>query len=285
MVSARLRLSILAGHDPSGGAGIRRDVLTARSCAPTVALRTAVTAWTSQGDGRPARAWARALPCIQRELLRDGPTTQASAVKLGLIPGALVSHEFIALLTSSTSAATVVLDPVLGASAGGSLGARPESYRALARALARRAGGLLVTPNLSEARALLGVSSASFGDDALARLSEALGGASVLVKDGHGEDAERVRDRLWHAGAVLELDRPRTPGPDPRGTGCALATAIACGLALGASLPDAVAAAVRWLDRARVRSVPRPDGTWHLRDRGPRLSLDGPSLVGGGAGP
>jgi hydroxymethylpyrimidine/phosphomethylpyrimidine kinase len=46
------------------------------------------------------------------------------------------------------------------------------------------------------------------------------------------------------------MSRRRVAGPSPRGTGCALATAIAVELALGAALRDAVEAAGDWLARA-----------------------------------
>jgi len=48
----------------------------------------------------------------------------------------------------------------------------------------------------------------------------------------------------------------RVPGPSPRGTGCALATAIALGLARGSSLEDAVDAAKSWLHDRIVRARP-----------------------------
>jgi hydroxymethylpyrimidine/phosphomethylpyrimidine kinase len=66
-----------------------------------------------------------------------------------------------------------------------------------------------------------------------------------LVKGGHlqgdatdvlvGSDGERI------------FSTPRLPGRSPRGTGCALATAIASELAVGHPLADAVASAKAWL--------------------------------------
>jgi hydroxymethylpyrimidine/phosphomethylpyrimidine kinase len=54
------------------------------------------------------------------------------------------------------------------------------------------------------------------------------------------------------------------PGPDPRGTGCALASAIACELARRLELPLACERAIAWLDAARSRLVLGPEGRWHL---------------------
>jgi hypothetical protein len=63
--------------------------------------------------------------------------------------------------------------------------------------------------------------------------------ASWLVKDGHGEGREVV-DELHTPGEVLRLARPRLPVGPVRGTGCALASAIASHLARGLSLAAAV---------------------------------------------
>ncbi|HWB82183.1 MAG TPA: bifunctional hydroxymethylpyrimidine kinase/phosphomethylpyrimidine kinase, partial [Nannocystaceae bacterium] len=64
--------------------------------------------------------------------------------------------------------------------------------------------------------------------------------------------------------AVHDFVRTRVSGVDPRGTGCALATAIACALGRGEALIDACAQAIAWLDEARLHTAPGPDGRPHL---------------------
>ncbi len=270
------RLWIFAGHDPSGGAGVRRDVLTARSCAPSLELRVCVTAWTRQGGGRPAQAWPRSIACIRADSARAEPA-RVTVIKIGLVPRELVERGLVerVLARLCGPSTTIVLDPVLGATAGGGMGASPGAYQALVRKLVQRHSSVVVTPNLREARALLGEPEgrASLDELALARLAELLHGASVLVKGGHGRDPARVRDRLWHHGRLVDSSRARVPGPDPRGTGCALATAIASGLAAGADVPRAVEEATRWLDAARRRCSVHPDGSWRLPSVAPSLDL------------
>ena len=51
------------------------------------------------------------------------------------------------------------------------------------------------------------------------------------------------------------FSRPRVPGPTPRGTGCALATAIAVELGRGRPLADAVESAGTWLAGAIASAV------------------------------
>lgn len=249
-------LWLLGGHDPTHGAGLYRDLVTARRLAPALPRRFAVTALTEQGHGRPARA--HPVPAA-RLRARVSRWPRPRAIKLGLVPDELATT--VAELVADTGA-PVVLDPVLRASDGGSLGATP---RGLAPLLAV---ATLVTPNRDEALALL--DAAALPRDLSAALGRRFPATAILLKDGHGTDPARVVDRLILGPRITPYDRPRIPGPDPRGTGCALATAIATHLAGGTPLALAVAEAVAWLDAERTRGYPGPDGRAHLPDAAPR---------------
>ena len=56
-----------------------------------------------------------------------------------------------------------------------------------------------------------------------------------------------VVDVLVTGSGAERFTRPRTPGPSPRGTGCALASAISVKLGCGRSLSEAVGEAGAWL--------------------------------------
>ena len=260
-MTERSTLWLLAGADPTGGAGLWRDVATARACAPELLLTTIVTAWTRQGGGAPASAQPRTAGHLRADLAQQ---PQPRAIKLGLCPAALVGDLLPAL---AETGAPVVLDPVLMASDGGDLGGRAGRLRDVLGDMS--VDTWLITPNRAEAAAL---ADADADDpDLLARLAERLRGPALLLKDGHGGDPERVCDRLWVAGVVHTFRRQRQPGPDPRGTGCALSTAIACGLARGRPPQHAVAAGINWLDAVRAWTHPGSDGRPHLPDAGPPL--------------
>jgi hydroxymethylpyrimidine/phosphomethylpyrimidine kinase len=224
-----------------------------------VRCRFAVTARTAQGHGRPAQAYPVPASRLRARVAR---WPRPLAIKLGLVPDALA--ETVAELVAHAGA-PVVLDPVLRASDGGSLGATPQGLAPLL------AIATLVTPNRDEALALLDDPSLAVAP--ASALATALGRrfptTAILLKDGHGTDPTRVTDRLIRGAQVLEHARPRVPGPDPRGTGCALATAIAVRLAVGAALDHAVTEAIAWLDVARTRWQPGPDGRAHLPDGPP----------------
>lgn len=245
---------LVGGLDPTGGAGVTRDRATAEIVAPELAVSVVVTAETEQGDGRAARAFPRSPRLLARVLAALPPPR---VVKLGLVPDAVVDTVLAAL---SGRSCAIVLDPVLRATDGGALGSSLAGLRKLA------AMATLVTPNRAEALSLAATTTRD-ADALLVELAAALAPAAVLLKDGHGDDPARVCDRLWDQGVVRRFERPRLAGPDPRGTGCALATAIACELARGTALEQACAQAIAWLDHARTRTIPGPDRRPHLPAR------------------
>jgi hydroxymethylpyrimidine/phosphomethylpyrimidine kinase len=252
-----MSLWLLGGHDPTRGAGLHRDLVTARSLAPALRRCFAVTALTEQGHGRPAQAFPVPAARLRARVSR---WPRPLAIKLGLVPDELAVA--VAELVADTGA-PVVVDPVLRASDGGSLGATAHGLAPLL------AVATLVTPNRPEALALLGMPMPASSSELSAALGHRFPTTAILLKDGHGTDPTRVVDRLIVGPHVTAYARPRVPGPDPRGTGCALATAIATHLARGVPLEHAVGEAIAWLDDERTRWHPGPDGRAHLPDAAP----------------
>ena len=225
----------IGGLDPGGGAGLARDLATGRALGAVVTLIG--TAWTDQSPrgvaGFEPREPGRLSAAVGRAVVG------AAAVKIGMV----ATPELAAALLEALAAyaGPVVLDPVLGASSGGAL----FSGRAAdLLPLVRRA--TLTTPNLAEAAALSGVAVSSVEEAAAAGRRLVEGGApAVLVKGGHL--AGEATDLLVTAAGEERFTAPRLPGPAPRGTGCALATALAVELGRGRPLREAVAAAKGWL--------------------------------------
>ncbi len=145
----------------------------------------------------------------------------------------------------------VIYDPVLAASSGDALAGAGFVEAVKARLLPLVD---CLTPNLAEAAALIGAPLAR--DEAeMARQGAALmrlGPRAVLMKGGHLAGAEAV-DLLVTADAVRRFAAPRVASPNLHGTGCTLSSAIAAQIALGASLPEAVAAAKDFVGSAIER--------------------------------
>jgi hydroxymethylpyrimidine/phosphomethylpyrimidine kinase len=239
---------VAGGIDPSGGAGLLRDVATATACG---ARAYAVgTAWTEQADG-VHRVEARAPDAVRDAIARAVATLRPAAVKIGMAVGPATAAALIDGLRDYTG--PVVVDPVLATSRGGSLwdGEPAEMVPLLRRAT-------VVTPNAGEAGELASapVATAGGGEAAGRFLVTRHRLGAVLVKGGHIDEAERfVNDVLVTAEGVRHWTRPRVPGPTPRGTGCALATAIAVELARGRALGEAVETAGAWLGEAIAAAV------------------------------
>jgi len=142
-------------------------------------------------------------------------------------------------------AGPVIIDPVLATSRGGPLWAAPAAELL---PLLRRA--TLVTPNAPEAAALTGAGVATVAEaEAAGRVLVATAGLqAVLVKGGHlPAEGDVATDVLVTAKTILRLAHAHVPGANPRGTGCALATAIAIELGRGRVLSAATEAAAAWL--------------------------------------
>jgi hydroxymethylpyrimidine/phosphomethylpyrimidine kinase len=243
-------IALIGGLDPTGGAGLLRDAWVAGERAPMLESIVVCTAITRQGHGGPAIHACTQTSTLARQLARVAAHPDLRAVKIGMVPSGAIGPvtELLASLRSRhNDRPHIVCDPVIAASDGGRLGADLDELRELAIRVD------LLTPNLAE-RAQL-------------EAAGPLSGVAVLCKGEPVPDRpDRIRDRLRHGdGNELWFERPRLTGPDPRGTGCALASAIACELALGRSLVTAVVSGIAWLDGARRRVHPGPDGRPHLR--------------------
>lgn len=228
----------IGGTDSSGGAGLTRDTVMAAELGAT--LRPVVTAVTVQTD----ESVLGVHPCPPEDVADQVRAALATApapraVKIGMLGSAAVAEAVAATLPAGLP---VVLDPVLKATSGGTL-MDADGFGALLRR------AVLVTPNLAELEVL---SSAGGPVEAQAASLLTHGVQAVLVKGGHGTGT-RSTDLLFTAdGAVTPFSAPRL-AVSKRGTGCSLATAIACQLAKGASLTEACRhgkdAVHRWLRR------------------------------------
>lgn len=229
---------IVAGLDPSGGAGLVADVRVCEQhdCRP-LAVATALTE-QSTAEVRAANPVQAAIVGDQLRLLLTD--IELAAVKIGMLGSENVADEVARAL--ELTAAPVVWDPVLRPTAG-----RVALYAGdPARAIELLDGHVaLITPNADEAHALTGIRIDSVGDAVAAGLQlYERGMGATLIKGGHWGGAAAAVDVLVTPDGHEVLTGPRfaTDGPI-HGTGCALATAIACNLAAGMALGEACRAA------------------------------------------
>ena len=227
---------VIAGNDPSGGAGLIADLqtITALGGHPA-AVVTALTVQDTVNAWRVEVIPAELVVQQAETVLADLPV---AAIKLGLLGNAEVGRA-VAVVLAAHPQIPVVLDPVLTAGGGGALAedALIDVYLEKLLPLAT-----VVTPNEAESRRLV---PAAGNTTARAALLLARGCRHVLIK-GADEDTPEVNNSLFsHDGSQYSLTWPRLPGRY-HGSGCTLASAIATLLARGHAPRAAVEMAQRY---------------------------------------
>ena len=240
----------IAGSDSIAGAGIQADLKT--FAALGVYGVSAVTAVTAQNTSGVAGVFALPFETVQAQIDEVARDVQIAAVKTGMLTNARIV-ETVADALMRLHLRRLVVDPVLAS--GGAVGRTllaPEAVSILKARLLPLA--TVVTPNAAEAEALCGirVDSIDSARQAATRIAE-LGPESVVIKGGH-LSGPRAIDLLLHAGAFTELEAPRANVGAVHGTGCAFASGIAAGLALGDDIPAAVQRAKRYVTGAIAQS-------------------------------
>jgi hydroxymethylpyrimidine/phosphomethylpyrimidine kinase len=235
----------IAGSDSGGGAGLQGDLKTFSALGVYGAcVVTALTAQNTAGvtaiHDVPADFVAAQMDAVFSDL-------HVGAVKIGMLSQPAVIHAVAAGLDRWRQT-KVVLDPVMVASSGDRLLAR-DAIDVLKRVLIPRA--LVLTPNLPEAAALLGLPVAESEDDMREQAQRllALGAKAVVIKGGHAQGADSV-DLLVDRSGVVALPLIRIASRNTHGTGCAFSAAIAAGLARGLELEEATRSAKRYVHAA-----------------------------------
>ncbi|MEV7340147.1 bifunctional hydroxymethylpyrimidine kinase/phosphomethylpyrimidine kinase [Streptomyces sp. NPDC093544] len=241
-MSAPPRVLTVAGSDSGGGAGIQADLKT--MLALGVHGMSVITAVTAQNSLGVQGTWELPVEAVRAQYRSVVDDIGVQAVKTGMLASAELV-EAVAELIGSTAAPAVV-DPVGISKHGDSLLAASalDSVRTKLLPVAT-----VATPNLDEVAQLTGVRVDS--EEGLREAAAAVltyGPKWVLIKGGHlpGDAVDLLTDGTeehW-------LRAPRYDNRHTHGTGCTLASAIACGLAKGESVPEAVAAAKEYVTGA-----------------------------------
>ena len=238
----------IGGSDSGGGAGIQADLKTflalrVHGCSAISCVTAQNTTGVSRVDALPPEALTAQIAAV----LSDLPV---AALKTGMLLNAGLIEATAAALAPLTIPR--LIDPVMVSRAGAVL--LEPSAIAVYRLLLPLAE--LLTPNLHEAQLLSGVAITAAVDveQAAERLLE-LGPAAVLIKGG-GRSALRGRDYL------LQRDQPgqwlshaQVDTAHTHGSGCTLGAAITAQRAHGLPLPEAVAAAKRYVEAALRASL------------------------------
>jgi hydroxymethylpyrimidine/phosphomethylpyrimidine kinase len=255
-----LRVLTIAGSDSGGGAGIQADIRTmallgVHACVAVTAVTVQNTVGVKSFHEVPDGVVAGQIDAVVTDI-------GVQAAKTGM----LASSDIIATVATTWRrldlTIPLVVDPVCASMHGDALLAPSalDSLRAHLFPLAT-----LVTPNLDEVRLLVDIEVVdSASQRAAAKALHALGPRWALVKGGHLRSSERSCDLLYGGSSseadFYEFDAARVPTGNDHGGGDTLATAAACALAHGYSVPDAVGFGKRWVTECLRAAYPLGHG-------------------------
>ena len=242
-----------SGLDPSGGAGLQADIEAIGQADAHAAIAcTAITIQNSQQVFGFEACAAALLEAQATTVLDDLPVRVIKSGMLGTTDNiAMLTRLFAEQVIAAET--PFVLDPVLVANSGGSLGDEQTLVTAFRKLLPY---ATLITPNTHELRALSSEQDLHIGAQKLC----AQGCHAVLVKTSHDFDSGDIEQYLYIKGEMVHKSvLPRLKG-EFHGSGCSLASFIAGRLAMGDALVEAVKAADSWITQTlRAADAPHPD--------------------------
>lgn len=254
---------LVGGWDMSLGAGLAMDARVLSHLAHTAAsdnysqnalaatsVLTGVSVQTTDTisgfEAVSTEAFARQLAAVE--------TKGLVVIKTGFFSKAALARAFLAWYGQLPTPIPIITDPVLAPTGGAPAN---RAYIAAMRELCNQA--TLITPNQAEAAALN-----------TARLTP---GYTLITSDAHGGKGTHIgapmetgdtalRYHTLHAGGTTHRYTTCAFSGTFRGTGCALTTAIAVHITHGASIPDAVAQGLSFMETAIANHLthdPNPD--------------------------
>jgi hydroxymethylpyrimidine/phosphomethylpyrimidine kinase len=247
----------IAGFDPSSGAGVTADVKTiaAHGCYG-VACITALTVQSTAGVKRVEAVTPELIAETLEELSAD---LDIAAVHIGMLGSGKVARAVSEFLAQS-ELGNVVLDPIIKSSSGSDLTDAP-GLRLLVERLLPQA--TVITPNVDEAATLTGLAVTNLEQMrvAAARLHE-MGATAVVITGGHLDKAIDLLSFSSRHGTEQEVFKSNLlESKSTHGTGCAFSTAMACHLARGRGLPEAVLLSKTYVAAAIANAYPMGRGT------------------------
>jgi hydroxymethylpyrimidine/phosphomethylpyrimidine kinase len=247
----------IAGFDPSSGAGVTADIKTvaAHGCYGVACI----TALTVQSTVSVRRVEAVDAELVAETLAEVASDLEIAAVHVGMLGSGKVARA-VADFLGARKLPNIVLDPILKSSSGTAL-VDATGLRLLTEELLPLAA--VVTPNIDEASVLTGLAVTDVEQmRAAARKLHEMGAPAVVVTGGHLEKAIDLLSFTTKRGIEQELFKSaRLRSNSTHGTGCAFATSVACHLAMGRGLPEAVLLAKAYVSATISNALPLGHGT------------------------
>lgn len=221
-----MTILLLSGYDPTGNAGILRDIQVCKMSGKK--NFPIITSFAFQTDKKYLGTHIP-KPAYFKKCLEQIDTKKIKAVKIGMLGNPHVVHFVIMILKKikkNSPQSKFVWDPVFESSSGGEL--LTTQGRILAQKELMRLVDV-VTPNIPEAK----IMTASKNHDRLCEKFFKLYHKPVFLKGGHLKSKSRD---FFYDGRIQKILSSKSHAKKIRGTGCALSTRLACHLANGETL-------------------------------------------------
>ena len=246
---------VIAGSDPSGGAGIQADLKTLTSFG--VYGMTAITALTEQNTNGVFDILEIPIEFVVKQINCCLSDINANAVKIGMLHSAdLISAVLEALVNNnivSNKKVNIVLDPVMVAKGGHKL-LKENAIDALKNFI--KVAQPILTPNIPEAEILTGIKINNLKDMKNAgKEINNLGASHVILKGGHMK-ALVMTDLLINSSEIHSIETSKIITNHTHGTGCTMATALSASLAKSIDIRHSFEIAHRYVNNA-IKTNPK----------------------------
>ena len=246
---------VIAGSDPSGGAGIQADLKTLTSLG--VYGMTAITALTEQNTNGVSDIFEIPLDFVVKQINCCLSDIDINAVKIGMLHSAeLIFAVYEALNDNnilSNKDINIVLDPVMVAKGGHKL-LKDNAIDALKNFI--KVAQPILTPNIPEAEILTGIKINNLKDmKNVGKEIINLGASHVILKGGHMK-ARVMTDLLINSSEIHSIETSKIITNHTHGTGCTMASALSASLAKSIDIRHSFEIAHRYVNNA-IKTNPK----------------------------
>ena len=246
---------VIAGSDPSGGAGIQADLKTLTSFG--VYGMTAITALTEQNTNGVFDILEIPIEFVVKQINCCLSDINANAVKIGMLHSAdLISAVLEALFNNnivSNKKVNIVLDPVMVAKGGHKL-LKENAIDALKNFI--KVAQPILTPNIPEAEILTGIKINNLKDmKNVGKEIINLGASHVILKGGHMK-ARVMTDLLINSSEIHSIETSKIITNHTHGTGCTMASALSASLAKSIDIRQSFEIAHKYVNNA-IKTNPK----------------------------
>lgn len=246
---------VIAGSDPSGGAGIQADLKTLTSFG--VYGMTAITALTEQNTNGVFDILEIPIEFVVKQINCCLSDINANAVKIGMLHSAdLISAVLEALVNNnivSNKKVNIVLDPVMVAKGGHKL-LKENAIDALKNFI--KVVQPILTPNIPEAEILTGIKINNLKDmKNVGKEIINLGASHVILKGGHMK-ALVMTDLLINSSEIHSIETSKIITNHTHGTGCTMASALSASLAKSIDIRQSFEIAHKYVNNA-IKTNPK----------------------------